>query len=329
VFGPPAEGAKVTLDDTSIDGPAIAATYAPATVLAWTGTDAAHHLNLLTSQDGLHYANKRILPETSLWRPAVAFIDSGRGAPYGTIVLAWTGTDQAHTLNLEFIATPDFSVKEKITFWGETSFTAPALATINGDVNSDVYLAWAGTDGAHTLNVLHHTTIDEQNAKQTLWGWSSVSRPNISHDQSAGSTIALILAWTGTDNHLAFATSADRTHWAAAGTSPLGQRSAWAPSLIAFYATNMPTHWLAWTGSGTRATRALSVQYTESFPDWTDVNCQTTLDEAAISGPELAYVGVTDQVLLMWTGTDAAHRLNLAVVSATAGPATPTATASG
>jgi hypothetical protein len=316
VFGPPAEDAKVTLDETSIDGPALTATYAPATALAWTGTDAAHHLNLLTSQDGLHYANKRILPETSLWRPAVAFIDSGRGAPYGTIVLAWTGTDQAHTLNLEFIATPDFSVKEKITLWGETSFTAPDVATVNGDVNSDVYLAWAGTDGAHTLNVLHHTTIDGHNTKQILWGRSSISRPNISTDQSSGSSAALILSWTGVDNHLSFVTSADRATWTTPETSPLGQQSAWAPCMFAFYATNMPTHWLAWTGGGTRSTQALSVQYTESFPDWTDANSKTALGETAISGPELAYGGVTGQVLLAWTGTDAAHRLNVAVVSA-------------
>jgi hypothetical protein len=316
VFGPPTEGTKVILNDTSIDGPAISATYAPATVLAWTGTDAAHHLNLLTSQDGLHYANKLVLPETSLWRPAVAFIDSGRGAPYGTIVLAWTGTDDAHTLNLELVATPDLTVKEKITFWGETSFTAPDVATVNGDVNSDVYLAWAGSDAAHTVNVLHHTTIDQQNAKQTLWGWSSVSRPNISHDQSPGSSVALILSWTGIDNHLYFATSADRAHWTTPATSPLGQQSAWAPCMFAFYATNMPTHWLAWTGSGTRSSQELTVQYTEGFPDWTDVNSKTTFGESAISGPELAYAGVTGQVLVGWTGTDAAHHLNLAVVSA-------------
>ena len=125
-FGAPTEGAKVILADTSIDGPAIMTTYAPATALAWTGTDAAHHLNVMTSSDGLHYSNKHILPETSLWRPAIAFIDSVRGAPYGTIVLAWTGTDQQHTLNVEYISLPDFTVSGKITFTGETSFTAPA-----------------------------------------------------------------------------------------------------------------------------------------------------------------------------------------------------------
>src|SRR5690242_20659184 len=35
----PKEGPKVILGETSIDGPAIAVTDRPATVLAWTGTD--------------------------------------------------------------------------------------------------------------------------------------------------------------------------------------------------------------------------------------------------------------------------------------------------
>ena len=132
-YGAPKEGTKITLADTSIDGPAITTTYGSATALAWTGTDAAHHLNVMTSSDGLHYSSKHILPELSLWRPALAFIDSGRGAPYGTLMLAWTGTDARHTLNVEFIKLPDFTVTQKITYWGEWSFTAqrwrPSTAT--------------------------------------------------------------------------------------------------------------------------------------------------------------------------------------------------------
>lgn len=313
-FTAPREGAKVTLGDTSIDGPSISVTYAPKTVLAWTGTDAAHHLNVMTSTDGLHYSNKHILPETSLWRPAVAFIDTGRGDPYGTIVIAWTGTDAAHTLNVEFIHVPDFVVQQKITYWGETSFTAPALATINGDINSDVYLSWAGTDAAHTLNIMRHTTNPQSNHKYTLWGWSSISRPSLSTDQSSGSAVSLILAWTNTANHLAFATSTDGARWTMPSSSPLPQQSAWAPSMIAFYSTTMPNHWLAWTGSGSTSTRNINVKYTQHFPSWSDANASVTLGETAISSPALAYNWVSPQVLLAWTGTDALHRLNVAVV---------------
>lgn len=316
-FPPPKEGPKVILADTSIDGPAIATTYHPETVLAWTGTDAAHRLNVMTSSDGLQYGNKHILSETSLWRPAVAFIDTGRGAPYGTIVLAWTGTDRHHTLNIAFIKTPELTVTRKITFWGETSFTAPALATINGDINSDVYLSWAGTDYAHTLNVLHMATNPETFDKHILWGWSSISRPSLSTDPSSYSTSALILSWTGTNNRIYCATTTDKVHWTMADGSPLSQKSAWAPSMIGFYAPGLPTHWLAWTGSGTTSTRDLNVQYTQNYPAWSDANSTATLDETAISSPALTYNGdsTTGEVLIAWTGTDYHHHLNVAAVT--------------
>ncbi len=316
-YSSPHEGAKVVLADSSIDGPAIVTTYQPQTVLAWTGTDSAHHLNLLMSADGLHYSAKLILPESSLWRPALAFIDSGRGAPYGTLVLAWTGLDPAHTLNMELISLPSLSVREKITFWGDTSFTAPALTTVNGDINSDVYLAWAGTDTAHTLNVLHHTTVPESNSKQIFWGWNSVSRPSLTNTPNSSGAIGLILAWTGINNHLYFAQSANRTSWTMPSSSPLSQQSAWAPSLISFYSTVMPTYWLAWIGSGTTATRQLNVMYTQRYPAWNAAGSMTTVSETAISSPALTYNGVSRQVLLAWTGTNSAHSLNVAVVYVT------------
>jgi len=318
-FSPPQEGTKVMLGDTSIDGPAIAnmGGLGGGVVLAWTGTDGGHHLNIMTSTDGLHYSNKHVLPETSLWRPAVMFLVGGRALPYGTIVLAWTGSDPAHTLNLELISTPDFTVQEKITYWGETSFTAPALAGGGGDVNSDIYLAWAGTDSAHTLNIIHHSTVPESNQKQTLWGWSSISRPNLSTDDAPGSSIGLILSWTGVNNHIYFANSADKVHWSMASSSPLTNQTAWAPCLVAFYSTSIPTYWLAWTGSGTTSTLFLNVQYTQHYPSWSDAGSTATLGEKAISSPELVRNSTGSQVLLAWTGTDLLHHLNVAVINVT------------
>ncbi len=317
-FGAPKEGAKMTLNETSIDGPAIAWEY-PGAVIAWTGTDAQHHINLMTSADGLHYSNKRILPETSLWRPAITYFASLRGAPYGAILLAWTGTDARHSLNFESISTPDYKVTQKITFWGETSFTAPAIGLIGGDVNSDIYLAWAGTDKAHTLNIIHRTTYPATQEKRTLWGWSSLSRPNLFSDLSNDSKGALILSWTGVNNRLYFAYSAaDKTRWTMPGTSPLSVKSAWAPSMIGFNTSTQPSHWVAWTGSGTTSTHALNVQYTQHFPSWSDANATTTLHETAISGPALAIpsTGKEPQVLIGWTGVDSHHHLNVAVVTA-------------
>lgn len=322
-FGPPKEGTKATLGDMSIDGPAIAPMgQNPAYVLAWTGTDTAHHLNVMTSNDGLHYGNKHILPELSLWRPAVAFISSARGDPYGTIVLAWMGMDSGHTLNVEYISVPGFTVTKKITFWGENSFTAPALATISGDVNTDVYLSWTGTDFSHTLNVLHLATASAAQDKHILWGWSSGSRPNLVVDTTSNTSTMLILSWMGVNNHLTFANGAysaekaNNVKWTMPSASPLSLQSAWAPSMIGVSSTSLPTHWLAWTGFGTTGTHSLSVLYTQHYPAWSDTNASVTLGEWAISSPELAFNQTISakQLLLAWTGTDAAHHLNVAQI---------------
>lgn len=80
----------------------------------------------------------------------------------------------------------------------------------------------------------------------------------------------------------------------------------------------MPTYWLAWTGSGAAGTQQLSVEYTQQYPSWNAAGSSTTLSETAISSPEVAYNGVSRQVLLAWTGTNTAHSLNVAVVSVTA-----------
>jgi hypothetical protein len=309
-FGPPTEGTKVVLAETSIDGPGFwtNAGATPKAILAWTGTDKAHHLNLFTSNDGLHYANKHTLAEMSLWRPGVAFDQGGRGALSGQIAVAWTGTDSAHTLNVEYIAMPDFTVTKKFTFWGETSFTAPAVAFIN----DDLYLAWAGTDRAHTLNTLHISRTLEVQEKHTFWGWTTISRPDLSHDFA---TSQLLMAWTRTDNAIAFAQRDNSGAWKMPPGSPLNSGSNFAPSMIGLDASAMPNHWVAWNGVGEFTSRRIFLQYTTAFPTWQDSGMASVLGEWAISGPELGYVGVARQVLVSWTGIDNQHHLNVAVVT--------------
>jgi hypothetical protein len=312
-FGPPIEGTKVTLVETSIDGPGFwtNAVTTPKAILAWTGTDSAHRLNLLTSTDGLHYADKRILPETSLWRPGVTFDQGDRGAPYGQIAVAWTGADSAHTLNVEYVATPDFTVTKKFTFWGETSFTAPSVAFIN----DDLYLAWAGTDRAHTLNTLRISGTLEVQEKHTFWGWTTISRPDLSHDFA---TSQLLMAWTRTDNTIAFAQRSESGAWHMPPSSSLAPLTPFAPSMMGLDASAMPNHWVAWHGQGEFTAQRIFVQYTTAFPAWQDAGMASVLGEWAISGPELGYIGVARQVLVSWTGIDTLHHLNVAVVTVSA-----------
>jgi len=310
LFGPPTQGTKVVLSETSIDGPGLwtNAVTTPKAILAWTGTDTTHRLNLLTSNDGLHYANKHTLPETSLWRPGIAFDQAGRGVPYGQIAVAWTGTDSAHTLNVAYIATPDFTVTKKFTFWGETSFTAPSVAFIN----DDLYLAWAGTDRAHTLNTLHISRTLEVQEKHTFWGWTTISRPDLSFDAA---TSQLLLAWTRTDTRIAFAQRDNTGSWTMPPSSPLVPFTPFAPSMIGLNTSATPNHWVAWHGQGEFTLRRIFVQYTTAFPVWENSGMGSVLGEWAIAGPELGYVGVTRQVLVSWTGIDTQHHVNVAVVS--------------
>jgi hypothetical protein len=67
--------------------------------IAWTGTDAAHHLNVQCTTQFPQFPNpaqtKTVLLETALGAPGVSpFATSSPGE------IAWTGTDPAHHLNV-------------------------------------------------------------------------------------------------------------------------------------------------------------------------------------------------------------------------------------
>lgn len=304
VFGPPQEGNKLILGERSIAGPAVWSSggVAPLFVLAWTGTDAAHHLNVMTSRDGFHYGAKRILSETSPYRPAVAFDGSGRA---GFVVVAWTGTDAAHTLNVEYLNADTLTLARKVTLWGYTSFAAPAVAVIGDQA---VALAW--TDKAQNLSVLRLSPTNQVLDSVKLF--ASGGAPNLTYNAPAGQ---FLLTWVEPARNfsaLFFSTSSDALHWTAART--VQEFSDHASSMVHINAVNMPAYWLAWTGTGGDTAHHLNVQYTESFPNWANVNSKTTFRETGLGGPALGYVGVARQVLVAWTGTDAAHHLNVAVV---------------
>jgi hypothetical protein len=80
-------GAKNTLPDTSSAAPALAV-YQGRLFLAWTGTDAQHHLNIESSIDGLNFDNKTVLLDrTSHYSdgPALAVHDQA-------LTIGWVGS---------------------------------------------------------------------------------------------------------------------------------------------------------------------------------------------------------------------------------------------
>jgi hypothetical protein len=140
-------GNKVTIpNETTANALALAFEgFAPSngrTFIAWTGTDSAHSLNVMSSQDAtLHnWGNKHTLNEQSNHGPALQIFN-------GRIFLAWTGTD--NRLNIMSSGDLGATWQNKRTL-NETSPTEPALAVFNGKV----ILMWNGTDTANRLNFI-------------------------------------------------------------------------------------------------------------------------------------------------------------------------------
>lgn len=306
VFGPPHELSKTTLSDVSVDGPALwtAPSGAIRAELAWVGggNDTAHHINLLTSSDGVHWGGKIVLGETSATRPSLTRYGA---AANDNVVVAWTGTDANHSLNV-LVGNPPLGFT-KLTLWHDNSFTSPSVAMLNGDV----YLVWAGADAAHTLNVAQIIPRGglSVGAHTTLRGWSSIARPSVVYDPNGQQ---LLMSWTSTDQRIHFATSKDGMRWTQPTSSPLAEWSAVGPMMFSAATNNMPRYFVTWRG--TNSAHSVNVQYTESFPRWPLDDSKGILPEMAFGGPAIGYVGVYRQVIVAWTGTDALHHLNVAVI---------------
>jgi hypothetical protein len=284
---------EVILPESSIDGPALSSLPtggANESVLAWTGDDTAHHLNVETSADGLHFGHKLILDENSSFRPDVAISSVG-----GPVSVAWTGTDANHSLNVLYDVYG--SSPKKLTLQNENSFTAPALL-----VGPGFFLAWTGTDANHSLNILSLGVTSSglvPGQKTVLSQDSSSAGPHLAR----GSATVIDLVWT---------TGALQPRLAAA-TEPAGlqpgigipETSAFTPDIFALgpFIGGENLKWLGWTG--TDQAHHLNLESTTTqFP-----GPKTILADTALGGPALSFNNGNQ---IAWTGTDVAHHLNIA-----------------
>jgi peptidoglycan-N-acetylmuramic acid deacetylase len=305
-----AEITKVTLSDTSFDGPALWSGYTGTvrSVLAFTGADAAHHLYVMTSSLGTLYANRVMLEETSIARPAVT------RTPNGKVAVAWIGTDTAHTLNVLYDV---FGARTKLTLWDDNSANSPALLAAS---DSTLLLGWTGTNSGHSLNVQVITTGSTlaKGAKTILWSYGSQSGPSLSYEPTRSE---YIMSWSASSpaNRVAFSRSSDGTTWSSPAT--MAEWSYAAPSMVGIVGGyyDMPPHYVAWTGID--GPRSLNFKYTRSFPSWVDaVTTKVTLNETALGAPALGFISGPGLMLVAWTGTDTAHHLNVAILTAMAPP---------
>ena len=313
----PIESNKIVLHETSIDGPAfwtnvpIGEPGAGATaILAWTGTDAGHHLNTMNfsaGPSGYTFGNKQTLGETSIAHPAVTVQPSQVHPAY--YFVAWTGTNAAHSLNV--ICDGCASSRTKLTLWQETSFAAPAVAMLNGKL----MLAWTGTDANHSLNVLDISIVDGAfvvGTKTTLVEFSSNAGPGLVFQPTTSDTgKGIILTWSDRSTARIKAAFSDTgTNWPRAGWITYSEFSAVPPNMLALVPMVDIAHtYLAWTG--TDSAHSLNLLYPAYLPLLTST--KATLAETALGGPALGYIGGS-RLALMWTGTDSLHHLNFATI---------------
>lgn len=286
---------KVTLPDTSIDGPALDSA-GNETVLAWTGTDTAHHLNVETSTDGLHYGHKLTLNETSPFRPAVTVTPVQAGF---VVALAWTGSDPNHSLNVLF----DVYGRnpKKLTLSNENSFTAPALL-----FGPSFLLAWTGTDANHSLNVLPLTVTASAivpGTKTILTRDSSDAGPHLRR----GSATVIDLLWSTRGTRQLRIAAATHTDALQPGTAVGREISAAAPDAFVLgpFLGLGSQEWIGWTGTD-------PVHHLNLFPfAGNPTPTKSILSDTAIGGPAVSFNTALNENLLAWTGTDAAHHLNV------------------
>jgi hypothetical protein len=205
--------------------------------LGWTGTDG--HLNVICSADGVHFANKVTLGDTSNVGPTLAAFN-------GRLYLGWTGTN-GH-LNVESSAN-GLSFNNKVTL-GETSYLlhqghqvdlSPALAAFSGRL----YLGWTGTD-SH-LNVESSANGMNFSNKVTL-GETSLAAPSLTVEPPAvkGQPTRLVLGWTSTlagDPQINTITSTDGRTFGGKMTS---KQTAWGG--VALVSPSGGTLDIAWDG---------------------------------------------------------------------------------
>ncbi len=191
----PGPTGKVVRPERVTEGPALANIDDTLLALAWTGTDAAHHLNVETSPDGRSFGGKVTLPETSPHAPGAAYGN-------GRLFLAWA--DSEHRLNVTSSA-DQVTFANKVTL-GQLSTSAPALAFGNGRL----FLAWTGTDSQHRLNVMSSADGVTWQGKVTPRDTSGTG-PGLAFVNGS-----LYLLWAGTDPdrrlNMKAATTGQRSH---------------------------------------------------------------------------------------------------------------------
>lgn len=272
---------KVTLRDTSIASPSFC-TFNNQGFIAWAGTNVAHNLNVMRTDNLRVWYNKVILAETSLSGPALAIFN-------GRIFIAWRGVGN-NFINV-MSSSDGINWQNKVTL-GDTTFFRPALAVWNGQL----VLAWTGTDAQRKLNII-------RSSNGTNWG-NKITLNDTSVDGPELCTLGanLLITWTGTDpqrrlNVMAF----NGVNWLNKVT--LGENSNVSPSIENVNGRVI----LSWTG--TDAQNRINTLVSNNGVNFFG---KTTFGDTSFLGPTVA--GFRNNPVLVWTGKDNARSLNIMTI---------------
>ncbi len=134
-----------TLNDTSNSGPSLTVIDG-ALYLLWQGRDDPPHLNIAeyvpSGKAGgvLTFVGKNTIGQTSDFAPALTRLGD-------TFVLAWTGRDDAQSLNT--LKGTDLFTMSDHSVYTDHSEIGPTLTTFQGEV----YIGWEGRDINHFHNI--------------------------------------------------------------------------------------------------------------------------------------------------------------------------------
>src|SRR4051794_679668 len=215
---------KVTLDDTSLDGPALAFGNGRL-FLAWTGPDAGQHVNVSSSTNHTTFENKVVLNESSPFGPALSF---GNGRAF----LAWVGREPIQRLNL--MSSTDGVNWENKTTLDEHAAAGPSLSFIDGKL----YLLWVGTDPNRSLNVTESRDGITFTNKKTFPN-SSEFHPALANDGQ------FQLLWAGHDRGQALRLMSGSTPIDVGNKQTYGDTAGAGPTLVPFKG-NL---YVVWTGN--------------------------------------------------------------------------------
>jgi hypothetical protein len=266
---------KVTLGDTSTNGPALTTRNNNQVLLGWTGTGNLR-LNFMSSSDGLNYSNKVTLGDISSNSLALTVFQN-------RFVVAWIGVGN-NRLNI-MQSNNGMSWANKVTL-GDTSESAPSLAVLG----SQLFIAWRGV-GNNRLNVMRSADGINWGGKVTL-GDTTTSGPSLA---TLGSR--LLLSWRGVgNNQLNVMQSTNGASFTNKVT--LGDTTVQKPQLSISGSRAL----LTWQGVGNQF---LNVLASTNGINW---GSKFTSGETCIGGPVITPLG--NRLVWGWTGTDTAHRLN-------------------